>query len=340
MNNGNDKMNRRLFTAMGALALGGIPALGARAQQPKVLRVVVFPGGFNWPIYVAQEKGFFTANGLVVQVTPTPSSVFQLSGLIEDRYDIAHTAFDNIVAYDEGQGETPVTASPDLVAFMGGDNGFLRLVTIPEVASYAELKGRELSVDALTTGYAFVLRDLLDRAGLGADDYKLVRAGGALQRFEALMDKKQAGTLLLSPFEVTAEDKGFHLLSSAIDVYGHFQGVVGASRQSWLRAHAREAQGYIKAYVAALDWLYDPVNKAEALAIFQRNLPNMAGELTPRSYDILLDPSHGFARKAEIDMAGVRMVLALRTRFGEPRRTLDDPAKYLDEQSYQAAITQ
>jgi hypothetical protein len=39
--------------------------------------------------------------------------------------------------------------------FMGGDNGFLSLVTQPDIKSYGDLKGKTLSVDALTTGYAF-----------------------------------------------------------------------------------------------------------------------------------------------------------------------------------------
>src|SRR6266480_4409197 len=45
---------------------------------------------------------------------------------------------------------------PDLIAFMGGDNGFLRLVAVPEVKTLADLRSKTVSVDARTTGYAFV----------------------------------------------------------------------------------------------------------------------------------------------------------------------------------------
>src|SRR5262249_40016152 len=68
---------------------------------------------------------------------------------------------------------------------MGGDNGFLSLVGVPEVKSIADLKGKTVSVDALTTGYAFVLLDLLKRAGLNQADYKVEKAGGVLARWEA-----------------------------------------------------------------------------------------------------------------------------------------------------------
>ena len=177
------------------ICLQGVGAAFAQAST-KPLSVIVFPGGFNWPIWVAQEKGFFERSGIAVTVTPTPNSVFQLTGPIDGRFDIAHTAIDNVVAYMEGQGEAPTQATPDLTVFMGGDNGFLRLVAVPEVKTFADLKGKELSVDALTTGYAFVLRKLLEKSGLTEGEFALVRAGGVLQRFEALLEKKHAALAL------------------------------------------------------------------------------------------------------------------------------------------------
>ena len=64
---------------------------------------------------------------------------------------------------------------PDLLVVMGGDNGFLRLVTLPEVTSYAALKGKALTVDARTTGYAFVLEKMLQLGGLREGEYQLVK---------------------------------------------------------------------------------------------------------------------------------------------------------------------
>src|SRR5881628_2253089 len=198
-----------------ALALLGVPLPGAALET---LQVIVFPGGFNWPIWAAQERGFFARDGLEVELTPTPSSVFQLTNLIEGKFDIGMTAIDNVIAYQEGQGEAPVSGTPDLFAFMGVDNGFLRLVVIPEVKSYADIRGRELSVDALTTGYAFVLQKMLQVGGVKDGEYSLVRAGGVLQRWEALRDKKHAGTMLITPFEIMAEAAGFRRLGNAVDV--------------------------------------------------------------------------------------------------------------------------
>src|SRR5262245_13092238 len=274
----------------------------SHAQSGKPIELIVFPGGFNWPIWVAEEKGLFARSGVAVKVTPTPGSAFQLTGLIDGKFDIAMTAIDNVIAYSEGQGAAPTKETPDIVAFMGGDNGFLRLVAVPEVKSYADLKGKQISVDALTTGYAFVLQELLAKGGLKPGDYELVTAGGVLQRFQALMEKKHAATLLISPFEVNAEANGFTRLANADDALGAYQGLVGATRRVWAKEREPALVAFIRASLAALDWLYAPANKAEAVAILRKNLPAMTEELAQKSYDILVHPSRGFSRRAEIDI--------------------------------------
>lgn len=309
----------------------------AASAQPSTLQVIVFPGGFNWPIWAAQDKGLFAAEGLEVKLTPTPSSVFQLQGLIEGKFDIGMTAFDNVVAYQEGQGEAPVAGTPDLFAFMGADNGFLRLVVVPEVTSYADLRGKELSVDALTTGYSFVLQKMLQLGGLKEGEYSLVRAGGVLQRWQALREKKHAGTMLITPFEILAEAAGFRRLGNAVDVLGRYQGLVGAARRSWARDNAARLVGYIRAYRAGVDWLYDPGNRADALQILQKNVQGMTPELAARTYDVLLAPVGGFDRAAALDLDGARTVLKLRSEYGRPRKELTDPNRYVDLSYYDRA---
>ena len=333
-------LHRRLM--IGALALvcglGGtwVAATRASAQTMQQVSVIVFPGGFNWPLWVAQQKGYFAENGIEVKTTNTPNSVFQLTGLIEGRFDIAMTAIDNVIAYMEGQGAAQVNRQPDIFAFMGGDNGFLSLVTVPEVKSYADLKGKKLSVDALTTGYAFVLLDLLERGGLKRGDYEIERAGGVLQRWDALKEKKHAGTMLITPFDIIAQSAGFNVLQRAIDVYGHYQGLVGATHRDFARNNGKALESYARGYIKARDWLEQPGNKAEAIAILRAQVPQMSPELAETTYVALASPK-GFTPKAKLDLEGVKKVLELRSKYGEPKKTLSDPAKYYDGKYYEAA---
>jgi len=299
--------------------------------------VIVFPGGFNWPIWIAQDKGYFARGGIEVVLTPTPNSVFQLTNLIDGKFDIAMTAIDNVIAYMEGQGEAPTVSRPDLIVFMGGDNGFLSLVGVPEVKSIADLKGKTVSVDALTTGYAFVLLDLLKRAGLNQADYKIEKAGGVLARWEALKEKKHDATMLITPFDIFARKTGLNVLQYAISVYGHYQGLCGATRREWAASNPGLVEAYIRGYVAGVDFLRDARNKDYACAVLRKHLPQMPDEVAAQTYAAMTEAT-GFTPSAELDVDGICRVLALRSEYGHPKKEMTDPTKYYLPDYYRTAI--
>lgn len=305
--------------------------------QEKPIEVIVFPGGFNWPLWVAQQKGFFAANQVSVNVTPTSSSVFQMTGLIDGRFDIAMTAVDNIVAYRSKQ-EDMGGKSNDLIAVMGSDRGFLRLVTVPEVASFQQLRGKTLSVDARDTGYAFVLYELLDRAGLREPDYSVEQAGGVLQRFQQLMEKKHAGTLLVSPFEVQAQAHGYHVLATASDSLGAYQGVVAGVHEAWARNNHLKLESFIRAYAEGVEWLYAAEHKDEALQIYMKAMPQATKELAETAYQIVLDPKTGLQRWAKFDETGLETVLKLRAKWSASNAGRDQNLRYYDPLYYEAAM--
>jgi ABC-type nitrate/sulfonate/bicarbonate transport system substrate-binding protein len=302
------------------------------------INVIVFPGGFNLPLWTGIDRRFFKSHGLDVEPHYTINSVEQLSGMITGRWEIALTGFDNIVAYQEGQGEAKIDVTPDLFAFMGGDAAFLRLVVQSDITSYADLKGKTLSVDALTTGFAFVLRKMLAQNGLSENDVSFERAGGALQRFEALKAGKHAGTLLVTPFELIGKQSGLRVLQSASEVLPHYQGISGAARRSWAKDNADTLTAFIRGYLEALDWLYASGNKQAACELLVGKVPGMSAPLASSTYDVLLDRNAGFDRKAALDIEGIETVLRLRSEYGRPAKTLGDARKYDDPSYYQAAM--
>jgi ABC-type nitrate/sulfonate/bicarbonate transport system substrate-binding protein len=321
---------------LAAILVGGLVQGAAWAAAP--LEVIVFPGGFNWPLWVGQEKGLFAANGVEVKITPTPNSVYQMENLVAGKFDIAFSAIDNVVAYDEGQGEVALPVAPDLFAFVGGQYGAVRLVTKPEIRTFADLKGKSLAVDAATTGYAFVLRKILQKNGLAESDYTIERLGGTAARAEALMQGKTDGTILTSPLEIAPEAAGFRRLANAVDAIGPYQAVLGVARRAWAKEHEAELVGFIRGYVAALAWLADPAHRDEAAAIYRKNLPRASEAAALKAWDVMLAGPEGFQKKGEINLAGVRTVLELRSEYGRPQKNLTDPSKYIDESYYRKAL--
>jgi ABC-type nitrate/sulfonate/bicarbonate transport system substrate-binding protein len=302
------------------------------------VRLVVFPGAFNWPVWVARRKGWFAAEGVELAVTETPGSVFQLTGLIDGKFDLGITLIDNVVAYREGQGEVPAVGR-DLVALMACDTrAFPSLVTLPEVRSYADLRGRALSVDAKNTGYALVLRAMLEKGGLAPGDYAIESVGGVLQRFKGLLAGDQAGALFNSPFESLLQAKGFNLLDTALSVLGSYQGQVVAGRSSWAAAHRDSVTGFQRALLRAIAWLYEPANRVEAFAIHDAEMPGAAAGSAAVAHAILFHPERGFPRSGEVDLEGLRKVLEVRARFGVPPASLGAPRDYYDPSYLEEAV--
>ncbi len=331
-------MLRFIFVAaLCALGVGAtVHAQPAPALRP--INVITFGGGVNLPIFAAQRQGFFAKHGVEINLRYTPNSVYLMTGLIEGRFDIATSSIDNLVAYQEGQGEAPVKVQPDLVAFLGLENGFLNLVAIPEVKSVGELRGKDLGVDALTTGFAFVLREMVEKAGLKDSDVKYVGAGGTPLRYAALLERKFAATLLASPFDLQAEAKGFTRLGNATDLLGAYQGRAAFAMRGWLKDNEAAAIGFMRAMRDATDWIYDSRNREICEAMLLANDRDMTAALAKKTYDMFVDRKSGLYRDLRIDMDGFKVVLALRAKYGQPKRDLGDPMKYIDVDLYAKAF--
>ncbi len=93
------------------------------ANEPTKLRVNVFPGVQNLPIFVGQAKGIFARNGFDIELQFTPNSPQQREGLAKGAFEIAHAGVDNSVALaDTGAGS---------IIVMGGDSSLQELFAQP-----------------------------------------------------------------------------------------------------------------------------------------------------------------------------------------------------------------
>ncbi len=324
---------QKIAVATALLAAAGAPP----AQGSKPLEVIAFGGGGNWPIWAAQEKALFAKNGIAVKLSFTPNSVEQIRNLMNGTYDLGTTAYDNVVAYQEGQGETELTTQPDLFAFMGGYSGSLRFVTQPDIRTYADLKGKTLGVDAATTGFAFILYKLAALNGLSSADYKIERLGGTPARVQAMMEGKIAGTMISSPSEILPESKGYTRLGDTTTTFGPYQASIGVARRAWAAKNGDQLTAFIRSYVAAMDWLQQPANKDEAVAIYIKHIPNAPRPAAQKAYEVMFAQKEGFQKKAKLDVEGCRTVLKLRSEFAKPQKNLTDPLKYVDESFYRKA---
>jgi ABC-type nitrate/sulfonate/bicarbonate transport system substrate-binding protein len=308
--------------------------------EQQTVRVIAFPGAPNLPTFAAVEKGFFAEEKLAIELTLTPNSVVQAERTAAGDFDVIFTAFDNVVAYGEGQGPAGAAVNPDYVVIMGATQLELAIVSGPEIKTYGDLKGRTIALDALSTGFAFVLYEMFAHAGLRPQDTAYVPVGATPQRWQSVKAGEHAATLTIEPFTSIARKSGFNVLGLSTDIFDSYQGGSVAARRPWAEKNPETVKAFIRAYLKGLSWTLDSQNRAEAERILQEKMPEIQPAALQSVMASVLSPRSGLTPDAKILPEGMMRVLELRSRFGKGDKTLTEPAKYLDLSYYNAVAGQ
>jgi ABC-type nitrate/sulfonate/bicarbonate transport system substrate-binding protein len=299
------------------------------ARAPMQLRVSVFNGAWNLPIWAAQTRGFFEAVNLDVQVLLTKSSGALMQSLYAGDVEIALAGADNFLAYEEGLGEVEVEKDDELRLVLGGDNGFLKLVARAPYQRVAQLRGKSIGVDALTTGFAFVVRETLRRNAVHETSVNWLPIGGTETRYAALLDQRCDATLLRLPYDLLAQVAGASILAGGEEL-GPYQGTVGAVRKRWAEERHEQLVAFIRGYARGLRWCVEPTNRPAAITELQTRLSVADEVLAAAVLDELVAPG-GLQIDMQVDRAGLATVIELRERYGAGQRPMRDPDRYVDE---------
>ena len=291
------------------------------------LSVIAFVGPETLPLHVAVEHRYFAREGLEVRWEAATGSIDQMMRLINGDCDMVMTAVDNIIAYNAGQGGVPIDPLPDLVAFLGCASEPRPLIAAPEITALADLRGRRIGVDALNTGFSFLLRQLLEDAGLGLSDYELVPVGAPAARWHSMQAGDCHAALLSKAFAAIAAAEDCHELTAEPDPWDCYQGGVFAARKSWIADHAELVTGFIRATLDATDWILDSQSRPQLPGLLMAHLPHMTGGAAAdagNNMAVLLAPD------LPINFDGLKSVIALRQKYGSPPATLGRLDSYLD----------
>ena len=297
------------------------------------LRLIQFRAGYNLPVHAGRETGIFERHGLDIETAYTPGSLDISEALRKGEFEIGHTGADDIVADVEDFGGGP----SGLFIFMGLHSGLLSIVGAPGMTTVESLRGKDLAVDARASGFVFILEKLLRSNGFGPDDCKFVEIGGVDRRYQALLDGKVAGTLLLPPFVGNAVARGCHVLARGDQIISCYQGTVGAAKRSWAEKNQDLLVRYIRAYVEATQWCFDIGNRASCLNLLATH-NGLEGKAAEETLDALLDSDYGLYPKAQLNLPGLKTVLELRAEMGYLKQPLPPAEKYIDLSYYNRAV--
>ena len=329
-------MTRLQSLTAAAFAIATMAPSLVMAQTPAPLNVNVFPGANALPAYICAEKKFCEAAGVPIKIIHTPSSTAQMNELLLGKNDIVLTLIDNIFAYQSGQAAAPENTKPDIAIIMGLSYTQINFVTVPEIKSWDDLKGKTIAVDNVATGLSMLIKDYLFRAGLKPDDYQMVSVGGGNARNEAMADKKAVGAALVPPFLGQALARGYTQLKLPGNQDVKYEGIVVALQRPWAKANEERVTQFTGALVKSFNWFLDPANRLEAADIFRKNLPQLTPEEAKDGVDTLIaTASHS---SPTIDVEAAKNVLNVRQAYATPKQDMPAVETFLDG-SYLAKAT-
>ena len=205
-------MQTRLRITLGVLAVLYIvldlaPLNGAELKSLDI----GWTGGSAWtalPDRIAAERGFFEKEGLRVRYIQFQGTNLMLSALLANELDYV-----TILPFIAGAATRGLPVK--IVGSTTKSSGYA-IISRPDIDSVKALKGKRIAINTFGSSADFAIYQLLSRNGLDPNKDVTLQAvaGSPDARFAALVSGSVDATVVNSPFEYRAEQKGFKTLLS------------------------------------------------------------------------------------------------------------------------------
>lgn len=275
------------------------------------------------PHLAAEYKGFFAKEGLEVRFHETTYAPDHNRGMAEGRWDFTLSSADTMIA-------RTTTDGVDYLLFMQAEEGLSAyLIGQPGVSSIAQLRGKLLAGDPGDSNLDLIRKKILRRHGIDDHEYQIEIIGSSPVRLEAFLARRVAAAMLTPPASDKALAAGGVLLANAEEYVPGWPLTCGWALRGWLMSHRDITIRFIRAWVAATDWLLEPAHKAEALQLMIEK-ENLSPAAAAQAYSKVVP-------KARINPAALKTVIELRKEMGVYQPPHDPPERFYDDSYWRAA---
>jgi len=262
----------------------------------------------TWPFLIAEQEGFFQREGIDFKRVIGGNTTATTQALVSGSTDIAQMNLVNLLAAN--------SAGADLIV-IGGDSTvpIYTLIVHSSIKSYADLKGKRLAVTGPTDPLNYILARMLAANGLAPSDYEMIGLGGAPQRLAAVQNRGVAGALINQPSDFIALASGFSSLGLSTDYVDNFQYTITGTRRDWAQKNRSLAVRFLRAYVKACEFFYEPKNKEAAVRALADRTKAEKDE-AEKTYALYMKTQKTIPRDGGIDVQGARKVAENWKDFG------------------------
>ncbi len=215
---------------------------------------VVAPAYVNVPLWVAQRRGFFGAEGLSVTSRVIGTTEGTTRALRDGDVSLALTAPEGTIADAAAGG--PLRVAAGLI-----DRPPLSLIALRRHRTVADLRGGLIGTSSLKEGTRHVAERMLAAHGLAyPGDYEWALEGSHVERWKALQAAAIDAALQMVPYDYVAEEAGFTNLGPVSDDFAFNAVCVRSDIDPALLTR------FLRALALATEWFRGNVEEAAAVA--------------------------------------------------------------------------
>ena len=236
----------------------------AEIQKPERIRIGYSSiSGSRIGLWVAQDKGFFTRQGL-------QSELIVLSGILGIQSLIAGE-----IQYVLGATDSAAQAASkgsDIILIGTAEPLRYKLIAQPSIKTVKDLNGKKIVVDRVGgTSYYISLR-FLEKVGLKPEDVDLIQVGGGGNQRVAAFKSGVVAAVINSTERFEQMKIPYHALADALELGIKTTGNSYMTTRA-LRNQKRDVvQRTVRAIVEARAWAKDPKNRDMVLDVYKRYL--------------------------------------------------------------------
>ena len=255
------------------------------------------------PLWIAQEKGFFTKYGVAVQPVYMPGSPVMIASLSTGQIQLANSG--GTAALGAAAGGLDLKVIGTFTSRIPFD-----LVVKPTIKSAQDLRGKRLGVQVI--GGTIWMGAMLGLEHLGLDPRRdavqIVAAGDQTMLIQALEKGTVDATVVDSAFSNGLKQRGFPILVelSKTNIPFVSNGII--ARASYLQQQGDTARNTLKAWLEGVAYALSPKMKSSVMETIARRLKIADPALAMRGYEDLLQATD---RKPFPSLEGLRNVQRL-----------------------------
>jgi ABC-type nitrate/sulfonate/bicarbonate transport system substrate-binding protein len=229
--------------------------------------------GYNVPLWVGQEGGYFKKQGFSTELIFTQ---LDIHALLANEVQVVNTAgFVPIQASLQGGDVVIVATSYNFIPYS--------FVVHKDILSPSDLKRKRIALSRLGGITELAARLAFERLGLNSKEATFFQAGADAQRIAAVQSGAAAGTVLSPPGLFAASSQGLRVLVDLGDLGAKYPTAVIAVTRPYLRQNRPVVKRFLMGFIEGLH-LYKE-NKAFTLKVMQKFIKFSNQEILSLSHD-------------------------------------------------------